>query len=402
MDVSRETIQCHLWIRLRGGYSGITMIVVQLAGLSFVVFPYSFLVKHFSLFTIETNWVNYVLAYIAIDFSYYWGHRFHHVINYFWNSHRIHHSSEEFNLGSALRQTVTNFFNVFTVFLIPAAIIGVPAEIVFLIAPLHQIMQYWYHTRHIGKLGFLEHIIVTPSHHRVHHAMNPIYMDKNHSAIFIVWDKLFGTFQEELESEPPVYGVTRPARTFNPIAINFQHLFLLFKDAWRAENWMDKLTIWFRPTGWRPKGFSEKYAVAEIKDVHQFEKFNPTISIALFWWSIVQFFVIFFLCFHVFIDLSVLGKNGMLIFVLFVLAQTYSATELMNRNKWAPLFSAISTILCFIIYYFDPNFFALRKLSSMLPALLLVYSFVQVILSLVFSREKSTTNYATYNEVGRA
>ncbi len=380
---------------LSGGYSGITMIVVSLLGLTFVVFPYSFLVEHFSLFTIESNWLIYVIAFIGIDFSYYWSHRFHHTINYFWNSHRVHHSSEEFHLGCALRQTISNFFTVFTIFLIPAAILGVPVQIIVLIAPLHQITQYWYHTRHIGKLGFLEYIIVTPSHHRVHHAMNPIYIDKNHSAIFIIWDRLFGTFQEELESEPPVYGVSHPVRTYNPITINFQHLVLLIKDAWRADSWMDKLTIWFKPTGWRPEGFEERYPVKKIDDVHNFEKFNPTVSRGLFCWSIVQFFIIYFLCCYVFFDISQLVANGLSLFALFVLVQTYSATELMNGNKRAPLYSVIAMLVCFFIYFFDSTFFGVDKLSSLLPFSLLGYFILQTILAFNFSLKVDKLDFAT-------
>ena len=157
-------------------------------------------------------------------------------------------------------------------------------------------MQFWYHTRHIGKLGILEYIIVTPSHHRVHHAINPEYLDKNLSQIFIFWDFLFGTFQEELDDVPPVYGISRPARTWNLFKINFQHLWLLIKDAFRAPRLVDKLTIWFRPTGWRPEGFESKYPIKKIEDVYDFQKYRPVLSQALLIWSIIHlFFVLFFL-----------------------------------------------------------------------------------------------------------
>jgi alkylglycerol monooxygenase len=179
-------------------------------------------------------------------------HRIAHQVNFFWNKHAIHHSSEDFNLACALRQSVSSFVNLFTFFLLPAAMLGVPTEVIGIVAPLHLFAQFWYHTQHISKMGILEKIIVTPSHHRVHHAINPEYMDKNISQIFIFWDKLFGTFQEELPDVPPVYGITRPAQTWNPITINFQHLWLLIQDAWRARSWWDKLRIWFMPTGWRP------------------------------------------------------------------------------------------------------------------------------------------------------
>ena len=137
-------------------------------------------------------------------------------------------------------------------------------------------------------MGFLEKIIVTPSHHRVHHAINPEYLDKNYGQIFIFWDKWFGTFQEEKKEIPAVYGVTRPVQTWNPIKINFMHLWLLIKDAWRAENWSDKLKIWFMPLGWRPADVAKKYPVSKIEDVYHFDKYNPFLTNGMLVWSFAQ------------------------------------------------------------------------------------------------------------------
>ena len=233
--------------------SGLTNIVKDVLGLTIIIVSYSYMVDNLAIFNIESSLLVYVIAFIGIDFAGYWVHRINHSINYFWNHHIIHHSSEEFNLACALRQSISNFFSISFIFLIPTALIGVPAEVVGVLAPLHLFAQYWYHTRLIGKLGFLEYIIVTPSHHRVHHAINKEYLDKNLSQVFIIWDKLFGTFQEELDDVPPVYGVKRPLRSWNPIKINFSHLFLLIRDAWRTTNFIDKFKIWFMPTGWRPE-----------------------------------------------------------------------------------------------------------------------------------------------------
>ena len=161
---------------------------------------------------------------MALDFAGYWVHRISHEYNLFWNNHIIHHSSEEFNLACALRQSVSVVFKLFALFLIPAALFGVPVTVIAIVAPLHLFAQFWYHTQHIDRMGFLEKIIVTPSHHRVHHAINQEYLDKNYGQIFIFWDKWFGTFQEEMPSIPAVYGVTRPVQTWNPIKINFLHV----------------------------------------------------------------------------------------------------------------------------------------------------------------------------------
>ncbi|MGG7215415.1 sterol desaturase family protein, partial [Clostridium nigeriense] len=133
-------------------------------------------------------------------------------------------SSEDFNLACALRQSISTIVKVFTIFLLPAALLGVPTNVIAIVAPLHLFAQFWYHTQHIDKMGWLEKIIVTPSHHRVHHALNPEYLDKNYGQIFIFWDKWFGTYQEELPTVKPVYGITRPVQTWNPIKINFMHM----------------------------------------------------------------------------------------------------------------------------------------------------------------------------------
>ena len=184
--------------------SGITNAIKDVLGLSITFISYEWMVSKIAIYHIENTILTYLVAFIVIDFYGYWSHRLSHQVNFFWNKHAIHHSSEEFNLACALRQTVSSFVNLFTFILIPAALIGVPASVIAITLPIQLFLQFWYHTKHIKKLGILEHILVTPSHHRVHHAINPQYMDKNHSQIFIFWDKWFGTFQEELDTVPPV------------------------------------------------------------------------------------------------------------------------------------------------------------------------------------------------------
>jgi hypothetical protein len=258
-----------------------------------------------------------------------------HQINFFWNKHAIHHSSEEFNLSCALRQSISSFVNLFTFLLIPAALLGVPAKVIAITLPIHLFLQFWYHTKHIKKLGFLEEIIVTPSHHRVHHAINPEYMDKNHGQIFIFWDKLFGTYQEEIDEVPAVFGITRPAQTWNPFRINFQHLWLLIIDAWRAENWKDRLTIWFKPTGWRPENFEEKYPVTKIADVYSFNKYGTQHSKILMYWSTIQMFVTLGLVSYLYLSIAQMELQNIFIYGTFIFISVYSYTELMDTNNYS-------------------------------------------------------------------
>ncbi|MFT4023826.1 MAG: sterol desaturase family protein [Flavihumibacter sp.] len=239
--------------------SGITNVTKDVLGLSLVIISYPWLLSHLAVFQVPDGWITYLVAFLALDFAGYWTHRIAHEYNVFWNNHLVHHSSEEFNLACALRQSISSIVKIFAIFLVPAAILGVPDKVIAVIAPLHLFAQFWYHTRHINKMGWLEKVIVTPSHHRVHHALNREYLDKNYGQIFIFWDKWFGTYQEELPEVPPVYGITRPVQTWNPIRINFQHLWLLIKDAWRTNSWKDKVRIWLMPTGWRPADVADRY-----------------------------------------------------------------------------------------------------------------------------------------------
>jgi len=197
--------------------SGVTNITKGGLKFGIILISYSWLVDHFTLYKLEPVWAAVVVAFIVQDFTGYWMHRLNHRVNVFWNRHIIHHSSEEFNLACALRQSISETIHFGAILMIPAAVLGVPAKIFVILGPIHLFMQFWYHTRLIDKMGWLESVIVTPSHHRVHHGINPEYLDKNYSQILIIWDKLFGTFQVELADVKPVYGILRPANTWNPL-----------------------------------------------------------------------------------------------------------------------------------------------------------------------------------------
>ncbi len=344
--------------------SGITNTVKDVMGLSVSLMTYSWMVGKVAIFHIEQNALAYLIAFIAIDFQGYWGHRIAHEINFFWNKHAIHHSSEEFDLPCALRQSVSSFVNLFTFFLLPAAILGVPTIVITIVAPLHLFAQFWYHTRYIDKMGFLEKIIVTPSHHRVHHAFNPQYLDKNYGQIFIIWDKIFGTFQEEMPDLPPVYGITVPAQTWNPIKINFQHLWILIKDAWHTENWADKGRIWFMPTGWRPADVAEKYPIFAIKDAYNFEKYGQKTNPALTVWAMLQMLVTFIFIIYYFANIAVIGKPAIFVYGAFVFVTVYSYTELMDKKAFSLAWELLRCIFAAVILYVYGDWFGLNSYIS--------------------------------------
>jgi alkylglycerol monooxygenase len=337
--------------------SGITNVVKDVLGISITIITYSWLADKIAIFHIQATVFTYIIAFLVIDFQGYWVHRWCHKINFFWNYHIIHHSSEEFNLSCALRQSISNFINFFTFLLIPAALLGVPKEVIAIVAPLHLFLQYWYHTQLIGKMGFLEHILVTPSHHRVHHAINKEYMDKNLSQIFIFWDKLFGTFQQELDEVKPVYGVTRPVKTWNPVKINFIHLWLLTKDAWRTRSIKDKFRIWFMPTGWRPEDVKEKYPVDHIADAYNYKKFDTPATKAFIAWSWSQMFFNYFLLIYFFAFIAQIGKPAIFYYGAFVFISIYAYTELMDGNRSAFYMELIKSLAgIYVIYYYGDWF----------------------------------------------
>ncbi len=315
--------------------SGLTNIIKDSLGLVVVLVGYPFLVEHLALMEIKTTWLVWLIAFLAIDFAGYWNHRLSHHVNIFWNQHVIHHSSEEFNLACALRQSISNLIGYFALLLIPAALLGVPSTVVAILAPIHLFAQFWYHTQHIGKMGWLEYLIVTPSQHRVHHAINPEYIDKNLGQILCIWDRMFGTFQEELDHVPPQYGVLKPASTWNPILINFQHLWRLTKDAWRTKNWVDKLRIWFMPTGWRPEDVAREYPISKIEDVFDFQKYQPESSLALKGYAIFQLLTNTGLMLFMFYNYSAIGFNNLLLFGAFVFVGIFGYTALMDRKRYA-------------------------------------------------------------------
>jgi hypothetical protein len=313
---------------------------------------------------IKATWLVWFIAFLAIDFAGYWNHRLSHKINFFWNQHVIHHSSEEFNLACALRQSISNLLGYFPLFLLPAAILGVPHQVIAILAPIHLFAQFWYHTQHIGKMGWLEYIIVTPSQHRVHHAINPEYIDKNLGQILCVWDRWFGTFQEELSDVPPQYGVLKPAHTWNPIVINFQHLWRLILDAWRTKNIWDKVRIWFMPTGWRPADVKEKYPYSVIEDVYRFTRYKTPATPFFKGYVIFQMIFTLALLLFMFYNYSEIGFQGLLVFGAYVYLGIYGYTTLMDRSSYAFIIELVRSIAGILLIFFTGDWFGLNQFVS--------------------------------------
>jgi len=371
--------------------SGLTNSLKEVLGLAVVIVSYSFLVDHLAIYTIKSQFWIYVVCFIGLDFAGYWVHRFEHVVNILWNRHIIHHSSEEFNLACALRQNISAVFGLFFFLYIPLAIVGIPAEVISIVAPLHLFAQFWYHTRLIRKMGLLEYVIVTPSHHRVHHAINEVYLDKNFSQVFIIWDKIFGTFQQELVEVPAVYGVKRQSNTWNPFLINFQHMWVLIKDFWYANKLLDKVKVFVMPTGWRPQDRVDSSPIPYIDKAHDQVKYNTNGSIYMHVWIWFQLIFTLMLMIHMF---NVLGDVEVLdIFVYggFLSLNIFAYTSLMDKSWISIPVEIIKLLLGAIIIYTSRSWFEIDQIIPMGTLIIGIYLITSLFLNIYFYNESENT-----------
>lgn len=220
---------------------------------------YAWLVKHIAIFDLSpaSAWV-WISGLLLYDFCYYWLHRMGHEVNVLWAAHVVHHQSEDYNLSTALRQTSSGPL-LGWIFYTPMALLGYPVEVFVAVGLIDLLYQFWVHTQQVDKLGWFDRVFVSPSNHRVHHAVNDMYIDKNYGGILILWDRLFGTYMEERAGETIVYGTRSPLRSWNPIWANLEGYKAIWVDAWRARRFGDKLGVWFARPGWHPEDVAAKW-----------------------------------------------------------------------------------------------------------------------------------------------
>ena len=235
----------------------------------------------------DSGWGIWLFALVAYDFSYYWFHRISHEVNLFWAAHVVHHSSEDYNLGTALRQSGSGLFGF--IFYLPWLVVGIPADIFFAAGAINLVYQFWVHTEHVRRIGPLEWVLITPSNHRVHHAQNEIYIDRNYGGILCIWDRIFGSFQDELPEEPCIFGIRKPLHSHNPIWANFHVYWSTLQDSWRTRRWSDKLRVWLKGPGWRPEDVARDFPV-ERADLAQFSKYEPEVPAPIRHYAFFQFF----------------------------------------------------------------------------------------------------------------
>jgi alkylglycerol monooxygenase len=256
---------------------------------------WGYVLQHLALVDMPSDWFDvsargiglWIVAALAWDFCYYWFHRFSHEVSVLWAAHAVHHQSEDYNLSTALRQTSTGFLFGW-IFYLPLFLIGFPLQVLLTVNAVNLIYQFWVHTRHVGRMGALDRILVTPSNHRVHHAQNERYIDRNYGGMLIVWDRLFGTFQEERDDDPVVFGVRKPLANWNPFWANLQVYDYLLFDALRTRRWRDRIGIWFRRTGWRPADVEARFPKPGRK-LSAFQRYDPPVARAARGYLLAQF-----------------------------------------------------------------------------------------------------------------
>ena len=303
-------------------------VVLVFAGAALLA-AYAWLFRHARLvgFAPGSPWP-WIVAFVFVDVAYYWWHRLSHEVNLLWAAHAVHHQSEDYNLAVALRQSILTSFTSLP-FYLPMAFLGVPTAVYATSVALSTLYQFWIHTELVGRLGPLERVLNTPSHHRVHHAVNPQYLDKNYGAILIVWDRLFGTFREE--REPPVYGTTKPIASFNPAWAQVQTWFEIAEKARALPRRRDRLRLWLASPSLDPLG----RAPPSEAELHARPRFDLPAAPALEAYALVQFAPLVAATFLMLLAQStapatVLAAAGVLVFWTLL-----SLGGLMDARRWA-------------------------------------------------------------------
>jgi alkylglycerol monooxygenase len=377
IEILLEKIKGTNYYRINDSINSLTAgVLSRVTGIVKQLFPltvYVLIFEKLALFQITSSWWMWVTAFVLYDFCYYWKHRFGHEMNILWAAHVVHHSSEEYNLTTALRQSSSSFFS--WIFYLPMAVLGFDPITLITVGSLNLIYQFWVHTRHIPKLGWYEWVFVTPSNHRVHHAQNQVYIDRNYGGVFILWDRIFGSFQEELETEKPIYGIRKALKSWNPLWANVHVYIQLFKDCWHAKRWQDKLLIWFKRTGWRPADVEQNYPLSKV-DLTQFRKFDIPLSSTNRLYSLLQYSLIVFMGLLLIMNVANFTLTEQILGAFFVLYSSISAGLVLENSplamhlEWAKH----SLILITLMIYTLPEWIELTLgISILINSILLTF-----------------------------
>ena len=313
-------------------------------------FGYKYIFEHWRLFDMpDSIWI-WIILFLGVDFFYYWFHRMSHQVNVLWAAHIVHHQSEEYNLTVALRQSwFQGWFS--WIFYLPLAFMGFQPLMFLTLSAFNTLYQFWIHTRAIKSMGFLEYILNTPSHHRVHHGSNPKYIDKNHAGTLIIWDRLFGTFQKE--EDQVYYGTTKPLASWNPVWANVHYWDELVKTARKATGIRDKINVFIRPPGWYPENLGGRQYAHEI-DKDNYKKYNPLYNSNITGYILIQFIIALAAGSAILFFYNKMGPFNLASGCVFVMLTLLTCGALLEQKKWQIKFEYARLVsgIC-LIFFFD-------------------------------------------------
>ena len=300
---------------------------------------------------VDAPWV-WIGALLGYDFCYYWLHRSGHEINLLWAAHGVHHSSEEYNLSTALRQTATGHLFGW-IFYLPLALLGVPPLVFVVVGLVDLLYQFWVHTRLVGKLGWFDRVFCSPSNHRVHHGQNDYCIDRNYGGLLIVWDRLFGTFVEERDNEPIVYGIRGALRSFNPVWANAYGYAAMWRDIRLTRTLADKLRVLFKHPGWRPADAAAALPLPAF-EISRFERFAPPLPPALALNALLQLAVLIALALHFLAVAPQLGTALAAAYAAALILQLAGLSRLTERGRAAAGWEAARWVLGAVLLGLSP------------------------------------------------
>lgn len=352
-----------------GVLSQVTGVFMQLLRIGI----YAWLVDHIALFKLPTNsvgvWMSGLLLY---DFCYYWLHRMGHEVNVLWAAHAVHHQSEDYNLSTALRQTSSGAL-LGWIFYMPMALLGYPVEVFAAVALIDLLYQFWVHTQQIDRLGWFDRVFVSPSNHRVHHAVNDIYLDKNYGGILILWDRLFGTFIEERDDEKIVYGTRSPLRSWNPIWANLEGYKSIMLDAWRTRGLRDKFKVWFAPPGWHPEDVAATWPGPDF-DINR-PIFDPILGRGEQLYCLLQFSAVLLITTHFLADYSTMPSLQRLAYAAWISVGLWIVGGLLERRSGYAALEAIRLLATGVLVVWSGTWFGPVSLPEWTQAAIVVAVF---------------------------
>lgn len=314
---------------------------------SFGVYAWLYQFWHWLSLPTDSVWV-WLVALLLYDFLYYWVHRFGHEVNVMWAAHQVHHSSEYFNLSTALRQSATTVLWSWP-FYLPMALLGVPPEVFVGVALIDLLYQYWVHTELVGKLGWFDRVFVSPSNHRVHHGQNDYCIDKNYGGILIVWDRLFGSFVEERDREPVIYGIRKPLASFNPVWGNCNVYAELLRNWRRATTWRERLAALFGPPGGG--------AALTPLDPGQCRRFDPQPSVAVRVYALFNYALLVLYVSHFLLVVAQLSWPEQPLYGAFIVLATLTQGWLLERHRWAVRAEQLRWSVTLLLLWWQPAWF---------------------------------------------